>query len=201
MAVATSVLDIRMVMGTTACQQAAAPDSSGRRVPAPLPAAPAAAQLHAHPQLRIPRQPATRFAVVAVLPAARQLSRHLGSNRIASCGSRWLVHLLELSRLRRLHAHHGAALRSSTSPTFSTPHPPVCRMSLQLQPRSLRMLRHAQCRCVSSRPRPLQDQLSSPPGLLQHTPTLHTPWLQSTELARRTTHTRHPHHLSQIENT
>jgi hypothetical protein len=45
--------------------------------------------------------------------------------------------------------------------------PLLCRMSLQLQPRSLRMLRHAQCRCVSSRPRPLQDQLSSPPGLPQ----------------------------------
>jgi hypothetical protein len=136
-----------------------------------------------------------------VLPTACQRSRHLGSHRIASCGSRWIVHLLELSRLRRFHAHRGTALRSSTSPTFSTPHPPVCRMSPQLQPRSLRMLRHAQCRCVSSRPRLLQDQLSSPHGLPQDSPTLHTPWLQSTALDRRTTHTRHPHHLSQIENT
>jgi len=32
-------------------------DSAGRRVPEPLPAPPAAARLHAHPQLRIPRQP------------------------------------------------------------------------------------------------------------------------------------------------
>src|SRR5271168_1290184 len=182
-------------------QQAATPDSAGRRVPAPLPAPPAATRLHAHPQLRIPRQPATRFAVAALLPAARKFSRHLCSNHIACRGSSLRVYPLELSCLWRLHARRRTALRSSTAVALSTPHPPVCRMSLQLQPRSLRMLWHAQCRCVSSRPRPLQDQLSSPPGLPQDTPTLHTPWLQSTELARRTTHTRHPHHLSQIENT
>jgi hypothetical protein len=101
---------------------------------------PAATRLHAHPQLRLPRQPATRFAAAALLPVARRFSRYLCSNCAARCGSSLLVHLLELSRLRRLHARRGTALCGSTVAAFSTPHPLICRMSPQLQPRSLHML-------------------------------------------------------------
>jgi hypothetical protein len=55
---------------------------------------------------------------------------------------------------------------------------------------------------VSLRDRALYKTNSAAlPGCLKDSPTLHTPRLQSTEIARRITHTRHPHHLSQIENT
>src|ERR1035441_2324412 len=132
-----------------ACQQAAPADSAGRRVPAPLPAPPAATRLHAHPQLRLPRQPATRCPAAALLPVAPGLSRHLGSNCAARCGSSLLVYLLELSRLRRLYARRGTVLRNSTPAAFSTPHPLMCRMSPLSQPRSLRMLSHEHRPCVS----------------------------------------------------
>ena len=51
-------------------QQEAAHDSAGRRVPAPLPASPAAARLRAHPQLRLPRQSATSRASSTLFPVA-----------------------------------------------------------------------------------------------------------------------------------
>src|SRR3981189_1237938 len=161
-------------------------DSTGRRVRAPLPAPPAATLLHAHPQLRLPRQPATRFAAATLLPAACRFSQHLGSNHIACRGSSSLVHPLELSRLRRLHAHRGTALRSSTSPTFSTPHSLMCRMSMQLQPRSLHVLRHAHPRCVSSSLWHQQNHLNHHPQLLQDHAYPHSPWSQHNHAARNT---------------
>ena len=182
-------------------QQAATADSAGRRVPAPLPAPPAATLLHAHPQLRLPRQPETRFAAATLLPAACRFSQHLGSNHIACRGSSSLVHPLELSRLRRLHAHRGTALRSSTSPTFSTPRSLMCRMSLQLQPRSLHLLRHAHPRCVLSSLWHQQNQLNHHPQLLQDHLFLPSPRSRPTHTVRNTSPAIQTTRRNPIENT
>src|SRR5208337_3020019 len=83
-------------------QQEAAPDPTGRRVPTPLPPAPAPARLHAHPQLRLPRQPATRHAPAALLPTA---PRRREQNCFTSIAARRSASVaMELSRLRRNHA-------------------------------------------------------------------------------------------------
>src|SRR3984957_6370064 len=181
-------------------QQAATAASAGRRVPAPLPAPPAATRLHAHPQLRLPRQPATRFAAAALLPVARRFSRPLCSNCAARCGSSLLVHLLELSCLRRLHARGGTALRSSTSPTFSTTHSLMCRMSLQLQPRSLHVLRHAHRRCASTNLWHQQNHLNYHPQLPQDHGYPHSPQPRPTHAVRNTTSTIHTTRSSPIKN-
>src|ERR1019366_4441863 len=54
-------------------QQEEVHDAARRGVPAPLPAPPAATWLRAYPQLRIPRQPATRHASAALLPTSQSL--------------------------------------------------------------------------------------------------------------------------------
>jgi hypothetical protein len=125
----------------------------------------------------------------------------LCSNRIASCRSPLLVNPLELSRLWRLHARHRTALCNSTSAAFSTPHSPMCRMSLQLQPRSIYMLRHAHRPCVSSRPWPEQNHLHYYLRMSQDHAYPHSPWVatQPRSPEHQPCHPEHPR--SPIENT
>jgi hypothetical protein len=112
--------------------------------------------------------------------------RNYASNRIASCGLPLLVNPLELSCLWRLHARHRTALCNSTSAAFSTPHSPMCRISLQLQPRSIYMLRHAHRPCVSSRPWPEQNHLHYHLRMSQDHAYPHSPWSQPNHTARNT---------------
>jgi hypothetical protein len=72
-----------------------------------------------------------------------------------------------LSRLRRLHARGGTALRSSTSPTFSTTHSLMRRMSPQLQPQPPHVLRHAHRRYASTNLWHQQNHLNYHPQLTQ----------------------------------
>src|SRR5208283_1368803 len=96
-------------------------DSGCRRVPAPLPAPPAATRVRTHPPLRLPRQPATRHPPAALLPTASWLGTHARSGGIAIYGPAALA--LELSGLRRNHARRRTALCRATpapAPTESS---------------------------------------------------------------------------------
>ena len=127
-------------------QQEAAHDPAGRRVLAPLPPAPAAARFYAHPQLRLPRQPAasrTPSALFAVAPAIRSASSSATSVRATHSLA------VAMSALRRNHAGCRAPLRRATSPPISASSQPVRRMNPHLQPRISLVLRRAHWFCVS----------------------------------------------------
>ena len=79
-------------------QQEEAHDSGGRAVSAPIPAPSAAARLRAHPQLRIPRQPATRHPSAALLPTAPRPREHNCFTSLAARRSASVA--MELSSLR-----------------------------------------------------------------------------------------------------
>ena len=85
---------------------------AGRRVPAPLPNAPAPAQLRAHQQLRLPRQPAAPYALAALPPLTPRPSRDLSCNSVPPSGPFSLT--LELPGLRWNHECRRTAFSSST---------------------------------------------------------------------------------------
>ena len=91
---------------------------TSRRVPAPLPPAPAPTRLRTHPQVRLPRQPATRHPPAALLPTAPWLEKHARSCGITFHGPAALA--LELSGLRRNHARRRTALCRATPAPLST---------------------------------------------------------------------------------
>ena len=99
-------------------QQEQAHDSAGRGVPAPIPAPPAAAWLRAHPQLRLPRQPATRHPPAALLPTAPWFREHPRFDGTAGHGPD--ARTLELSRLWWKHARCRTTLRRATPTPLST---------------------------------------------------------------------------------
>jgi hypothetical protein len=129
-------------------QPEAAHDSPGRRVPASLPAPPAATRLHAHSQLRLPRQPAASHPPAAVFPTALWLGKHARSGAIAFHGPASLA--LELSGLRRNYARRRTALCRATLAPLSTSVRPVRSMNLDPHPRLLSVLRHPRRVLVSS---------------------------------------------------
>ena len=133
-------------------------DSAGRRVPTLLPPAPAAARLRAHPQLRLPRQPSTRYALAALLPLTPRRSRDLSCNRIPCSGPFSLT--LELPGLRWNHACRRTAFSNST-PASLPASPRVRCMNPQPQSRIILLLRHPQGLCVSARPPCPASHLSS----------------------------------------
>jgi hypothetical protein len=98
-------------------QQEACHVPARRRVPAPLPAAPAAARLRPHPQLRLPRQPATSQAAAALLQPARQGIRSIDP---AASTTDPVNSSSQVSALRRNHARHRTAHRSPTAGSSST---------------------------------------------------------------------------------
>jgi hypothetical protein len=119
---------------------------AGRRVPMPLPLAPAPARLHAHPQLRLPRQPAARSALAALLPLTPKPCKDLSYPR---SGPHSLT--LELPGLRRNHACRRTAFPSATP--ASLPASPRARcMNPQPQRRIIPVLRRAQSFSVSAGP-------------------------------------------------
>jgi hypothetical protein len=116
---------------------AAPPDSARRRVPPPLPPPPAATRLHAHPQLRLPRQPATRLVATTLLPTARKINDPRCAYRTPHPRSAPFLHILELPRLRRHHARRRTTLGGAAAAALATACPRMCRMNLQRPPRSL----------------------------------------------------------------
>jgi hypothetical protein len=138
--------------GLRTCQQAAPPDAARRRVPPPLPAPSLTTRIHAHPQLRIPGQPAACLVAATLLPTARRFSDPRRAHRTPHPRSAPYLRILELPRLRRHHARCRTTLRGATAATLSTPCPWICRMNLQPPSRSLHMLPQRYRTSVSSRP-------------------------------------------------
>src|SRR5260370_11159690 len=126
-------------------------------VPAPIPPPPAPARLRAHPQLRLPRQPATRYAPAALLPPVPQRWTAPTDRGSADFNPYPLRSALELPCLRRNHARRRTPLRSSTPASLSSAVPRVCRMNPPFQPRPPYLLRQAQSPCVASRSNRTQD--------------------------------------------
>src|SRR5271168_5222201 len=182
-------------------QQAAAPDATRRRVPAPLPPPPPAARIHAHPQLRIPRQPATRLAAATLLPVAHRFSDPRCTDHIPHPRSAPFLHILELPRPRRHHARRRTTLGGATAAALSTACPRMCRMNLEHQSRSLHMLRKRYRSSVSSRPSRPRDHRNHPLRLPHHPPFPPPPCPRPTHLARSSSHTLHPILSGRIENT
>jgi hypothetical protein len=136
----------------------------GRRVPTPLPPAPAAARLRAHPQLRLPRQPSRRYALAALLPLTPRCSRDLNCNSIACSGPFSLT--LDLPGLRWNHACRRTVFsnwKDNSTPASLPASPPVRCMNPHPQPRIILVLRHVQTLCVSTGPECPASSLCQPP--------------------------------------
>src|SRR5277367_6330850 len=118
--------------GLRARQQKASDASAGRRVPAPLPAAPAAMRLRAHPQLRLPCYPPTSHAAAALLPTSPEC---IGTTN-PTTASRPITGPSQVPALWRNNARHRATHSSPTSPSFSAFNRQACSVNPQLQTRN-----------------------------------------------------------------
>ncbi len=158
----------------------------------PFPLAPAPARLYAHPQLRLPRQPAARSALAALLPLTPKPSRDLSYNRISRSGLLSLT--LELPGLRRNHACRRTPFPSSTPASLPASLPARC-MNPQPQPRIIPVLRRVQSFSVSAGPECPASLLSS----LGHSPLSADLALQLPRAAANSNFADHPDLLNPIQ--